>query len=128
MVKDKDLVIVPNDWLPPNVLMLIEQSNKIQKGGMNFFTDDLGADGETFFINKDGYLIHEKVEMAVVHGLPEYNKGQTSLVMDTIHKPVINPRLKKLYTQIYNKLCILVVQFKENRIIDITSIIKPCTQ
>jgi len=128
MTKDKDVVIVPNDWLPPSVLSLISNSNKIKKGGYNFYTDDLNADGENFYINKDGFLIHEDTEMSVVSDVPKYNNGDTSLVIDVTHTPVLNHRLKKLYAQIMNNLCILVVKFKENRIVDIKSIIKPCTQ
>ena len=128
MTKDKDVVIVPNDWLPPSVLSLISNSNKIKKGGYNFYTDDLNADGENFYINKDGFLIHEDTEMSVVSNVVKYNNGDTSLLVEVTHTPVLNHRLKKLYAQIYNNLCILVVKFKENRIVDIKSIIKPCTQ
>jgi hypothetical protein len=128
MTKEKDVVVVPNDWLPPSVLTLISKSNKIKKSGYNFYTDDLDADGDNFFINKDGFLIHENTEMSVVSNVPEYNNGDTSLVIDVTHTPVVNHKLKKLYSHIMNKLCILVVKFKENRIVDIKSIIKPCTQ
>jgi hypothetical protein len=128
MTKERDVVIVPNDWLPPSVLVLISKSNKIKKSGYNFYTDDLDADGDNFFINKDGFLIHENTEMSVVSNVPEYNNGDTSLVIDVTHTPVVNHKLKKLYSHIMNKLCILVVKFKENRIVDIKSIIKPCTQ
>jgi hypothetical protein len=128
MTKERDVVIVPNDWLPPSVLVLISKSNKIKKSGYNFYTDDLDADGDNFFINNDGFLIHENTEMSVVSNVPEYNNGDTSLVIDVTHTPVVNHKLKKLYSHIMNKLCILVVKFKENRIVDIKSIIKPCTQ
>ena len=128
MTKERDVVVVPNDWLPPSVLTLISRSNKIKKAGYNFYTDDLDADGDNFFINKDGFLIHESSEMSVVSNVPEYNNGDTSLVIDVTHTPVVNHKLKKLYSHIMNNLCILVVKFKENRIVDIKSIIKPCTQ
>lgn len=126
----QDLVLVPNEWLPFNALELISdgfQKEKIPRQAQ-FYTDDLGTDGEVYYINNDGYLIHESFNMNVVVGDSNTNLGRPSLVVDTTHKPVLNPRLKKLYSQVTNKICILVLRFKEHKVIEVQSIIRPCTQ
>lgn len=129
MTKEQDMVLIPNEWLPYNVLDLITD-NFVGKPvkQVRFYTDDLGSKGEIFYINNDGFLIHEDITMNVVSGDPSINKGKTALVVDTKHEPVLNHRLKKLYSQITNKICILVLRFKEHKVIEVQSIIRPCTQ
>jgi hypothetical protein len=129
MKKEQDLVLVPNDWLPPNALALFCQDRvRRNNHSAEFYTDDLNYGGDIFYINKDGYLIHEDIQMYVASGIPEIAGGETSLCVDTTHKPMINHRLKKLYSHVMNKICILHLQFKDNAIVEIQSIIKPCTQ
>ena len=129
MTKDKDLVIVPNDWLPPNALALFCQNkDTANKLAAEFYTDDLNYGGDVFYINKDGYLIHENTAMYVVHGVPEIAGGQTSLCVDIVHSPMLNHSLRKLYSHVMDKVCILQLLFKDNAIVEIQSIIKPCTQ
>ena len=128
--KHRDLVLVPHEWLPFNALELlsVDIKGRTVPGQAQFYTDDLGTDGEVYYINNDGYLIHESFNMNVVVGDSTTNLGKPSLVIDTTHKPVINPRLKKLYSQVTNKICILVLRFKEHKVIEVQSIIRPCTQ
>lgn len=129
MTKEKDLVLVPNDWLPPNALALFcQDSSRGNKQAAEFYTDDLNYGGDVFYINKDGYLIHEKTEMYVTSGEDGPMVGHTCLCVDVIHKPMLNHSLKKLYSQVMNKICILRIQFKDNAIIEIQSTIRPCTQ
>ena len=128
--KHKDLVLIPHEWLPINALELlsVDLNGKVPTGQAQFYTDDLGTDGEVYYINGDGYLIHESFNMNVVVGDSNTNLGRPSLVVDTTHKPVLNPRLKKLYSHVTNKICILVLRFKEHKVIEVQSIIRPCTQ
>jgi hypothetical protein len=124
MKQDQDLVLVPNDWLPPNALALFSQDKRTaDRPSAEFYTDDLKFGGDTFYINKDGYLIHEDTQMYVTA-----DEFKVSLCMDVTHRPIINHSLKKLYSHVMNKICILQLQFKEHAIVEIHSIIKPCTQ
>lgn len=127
--KEKDMVLIPKDWLPYNVLDLLSDATDGKSFKQaKFWTDDLNQGGELFYINNDGFLIHEDIKMAVVAGEPNINSGKPSLVVDSTHKPVLEHNLKKLYSQIMNKICILVVQFYEHKITEVQSIIRPCTQ
>lgn len=130
MKKQQDMVLMPNEWLPMNVISLVNESNPLgdPNGQVRFYTDDLNKDGEVFYINKDGYLIHENISMRVVSGIKEVNRGGIALVVDTSHEPVLGHRLKKLYSHITNKICILVLQFKQDKVIEVQSIIRSCTQ
>jgi hypothetical protein len=131
MKKDKDLVLVPYEWLPFNAMTLMsEKSGKADetKSAAQFYTEDLNHGGEVFYINKDGYLIHEDTTMYVASDLPAIGNGRTSLCIDVRHKPVIKHNLRKLYSQVMDKMCILVLQFKDNSLIEVQSIIRPCTQ
>jgi len=124
MEKEQDLVKVPAEWLPMNAIELFSSGNFKSLQSANFFTDDLKMNGETFYINKDGYLIHEDSRMSVVIGEPELNNGKVCLVVDTSHRPMLEHRLKKLYSIVWDKMCILVLSFKESRVIEAQSIIR----
>lgn len=124
MEKEQDLVKVPAEWLPVNALDLFSSGDFKSLQSANFFTDDLNMSGETFYINTDGYLIHEDKRMSVVIGDPEVNDGKLCLVVDTCHRPVMEHKLKKLYSVVWNKMCILVLQFKESRVVEAQSIIR----
>jgi hypothetical protein len=128
--KHEDLVLVPHEWLPLNALELlsVDIKGRASPGQAQFYTNDLGTDGEVYYINNDGYLIHESFNMNVVVSDTNINLGRPSLVVDTTHKPVLNPILKKLYSQVTNKMCILLLRFKEHKVIEVQSIIRPCTQ
>jgi hypothetical protein len=129
MTKEQDLVLVPNDWLPPNALALFCQDKRtMNKHSAEFYTDDLNYGGDVFYINKDGYLIHEQTEMYVTSGEDGPLAGHTCLCVDTIHKPMVNHGLKKLYSHVMNKICILQLRFKDNTVTEVHSIIKPCIQ
>lgn len=124
MNQEQDLVLVPNDWLPPNALALFSQDKRTaNRLSAEFYTEDLSYGGDTFYINNDGFLIHEHTQMYVTS-----NDSKVSLCIDVTHKPMTNHRLRKLYSHVMDKLCILVVRFKDNAIVEIQSIIKPCTQ
>lgn len=124
MEKEQDLVKVPAEWLPINAIDLFSSGNFKSLQSANFFTDDLKMNGETFYINKDGYLIHEDRKMSVVVGEPEINDGKVCLVVDTSHRPVMEHKLRKLYSVVWDKMCILVLQFKESRVVEAQSIIR----
>jgi hypothetical protein len=124
MEKEQDLVKVPAEWLPINAIDLFSSGNFKSLQSANFYTDDLKMNGETFYINKDGYLIHEDRKMSVVVGEPEINDGKVCLVVDTSHRPVMEHKLRKLYSVVWNKMCILELQFKESRVIEAQSIIR----
>lgn len=124
MEKEQDLVKVPAEWLPINAIDLFSSGNFKSLQSANFFTDDLKMNGETFYINKDGYLIHEDRKMSVVVGEPEINDGKACLVVDTSHRPVMEHKLRKLYSVVWDKMCILVLQFKESRVVEAQSIIR----
>jgi hypothetical protein len=124
MEKEQDLVKVPAEWLPINAIDLFSSGNFKSLQSANFFTDDLKMNGETFYINKDGYLIHEDRRMSVVVGEPEINDGKVCLVVDTSHRPVMEHKLRKLYSVVWDKMCILVLQFKESRVVEAQSIIR----
>jgi hypothetical protein len=130
MTKQNDIVLVPNDWIPLNALILLSENNggRLMGGQSEFYTDDLSRDGGIYYINPNGYLIHEELDMQVIHGDPKLNKGNTSLVINTTHRPILEHNLKKLYSQILNKVCILVLRFKEHKVIEVQSIIRSCTQ
>lgn len=124
MEKEQDLVKVPAEWLPINAIDLFSSGNFKSLQSANFYTDDLKMNGETFYINKDGYLIHEDRKMSVVVGEPEINDGKVCLVVDTSHRPVMEHKLRKLYSVVWDKMCILVLQFKESRVVEAQSIIR----
>jgi len=124
MEKEQDLVKVPAEWLPINAIDLFSSGNFKSLQSANFFTDDLKMNGETFYINKDGYLIHEDRRMSVVVGEPEINDGKVCLVVDTSHRPVMEHKLRKRYSVVWDKMCILVLQFKESRVVEAQSIIR----
>jgi hypothetical protein len=124
MEKEQDLVKVPAEWLPINAIDLFSSGNFKSLQSANFFTDDLKMNGETFYINKDGYLMHEDRRMSVVVGEPEINDGKVCLVVDTSHRPVMEHKLRKLYSVVWDKMCILVLQFKESRVVEAQSIIR----
>jgi Leu/Phe-tRNA-protein transferase len=124
MKQEQDLVLVPNDWLPPNALALFCQDKRTASmHSAEFYTDDLKHGGDVFYINNDGFLIHEDSQMYVMS-----DSSKVALCVDITHKPVLNHNLKKLYSHVMNKVCILVVQFKNNTVLEIQSIIRPCTQ
>lgn len=124
MEKEQDIVKVPFEWLPINAIELLSNGNFQTLKSANFFTEDLNMDGESFYINDEGYLMHEDKTISIVVGDPHYNRGKMCMVVNTAHRPILEHNLKKLYSIVWNKMCILELQFKESRVIEAQSIIR----
>jgi hypothetical protein len=118
MTKTYDLVMVPGEWIPQNIMRMIEKSGKKPSSAYDFFTDELSGDGDIYYIDRIGRLIVERIKMSVEETSDLTGIPTTSLMFDIKHKMILFPQLEKVYAQINGKKCTLELSFDNDGILN----------
>ena len=123
--KIDDLILIPYLWLPPKILQLLSTSRKKGKEPSHeFYSDDLGAEGNFYYIDNMGRLIFRDICMTVLVDKSVTGVNSPTLITDTEHKLIFEPELEKVYSHIKDKFCILELDFKDGILKQVNSIIE----